>query len=89
MRHEKPFFVPLFLVSKSSRFSFTLQVASRHIIGSMSNICFMPGGYCWEFLVGDCHLVLKILTLFQAKNYHFPLSFSDLTSKKLCHQYLD
>ena len=26
-----------------------------------------PGGYCWEILVGVCHPVLKILTLFQAK----------------------
>ena len=81
MRHEKPFFVSLFLVSKSSRFSFTLQVARRHIINSMSNICFMPGGYSWEFLVEVCRLVLQILTPFQAKNYHFPLSFSDLASK--------
>ena len=27
-----------------------------------------PGGYCWEILVGVCHPVLKILTLFQTKN---------------------
>ena len=41
----------------------------------------MPGGYSWESLVGVCRLVLQILTLFQAKSYHFPLSFSDLASK--------
>ena len=47
------------------------------------------GGYSWEFLVGACHLVVKILTLFQAKQMSFstptfrpdlwnPYPFSDL-----------
>ena len=31
------------------------------------------GGYFWEFLVGVCHLVLQILTLFQTKKCHFPV----------------
>ena len=39
-----------------------------------------PGeGYFWEFLVGVCHLVLQILTLFQTKKCHFPLWFSDIS----------
>ena len=41
--------------------------------------------YSWEFLVGVCHLVLQILTLFQTKKYHFLNPFSDLTSKIHTH----
>ena len=59
-----------------------------------------PGGYSWEFLVGMCRQVLRILTLFQTKQCHFPHPFSDQTAKihtrlqtwpgwKLCHHYLD
>ena len=41
-----------------------------------------PGDRCyWEFLVGVCHLVLRILSLFQTKKCHFPHSFSDQISK--------
>ena len=39
-----------------------------------------PGG-TWEFLVGVCHPVFQILTLFQTKKCHFPHPFSDQTSK--------
>ena len=39
------------------------------------------GGYFWEFLVGVCHSVLQILTLFQTKNCHFSHLFSNETSK--------
>ena len=39
------------------------------------------GGYSWKFLVGVCHPVLQILTLFQTTKYHFPHPFSDLVSK--------
>ena len=43
------------------------------------------GGYTWEFLVGVCRRVLKILTLFQNKKCHFPDPFSDLAFRqKLC-----
>ena len=43
------------------------------------------GGYSWEFLVGMCRRVLKILTLFQYKKCHFPDPFSDLVFRqKLC-----
>ena len=45
----------------------------------------VPRGYSWEFLVGVCHPVLQILTLFQTKKCHFPYSFSDQTSKILNH----
>ena len=38
-------------------------------------------GYAWEFLVGVCHPVLHILTLFQTKKCHFPRPFSDQTSQ--------
>ena len=40
-----------------------------------------PGGYSWEFLVRECGPVLRIRTLLQTKNCHFPHSFSDLASK--------
>ena len=33
------------------------------------------GGYTWELLVGVCHRVLKILTLFQTKNVIFQTRF--------------
>ena len=36
-----------------------------------------PGGFSWEFLDGVCHLVLQILTQFQAKKCNFPHPFSD------------
>ena len=39
------------------------------------------GGYTWEFLVEVCRSVLRILTLFQTKQRHFPHPFSDQTSK--------
>ena len=39
------------------------------------------GGYSWEFLLGVCHPVLLIPTLFQTKKCHFPEPFSDQTSK--------
>ena len=38
-------------------------------------------GYSWQFLVGACHTVLQILTLFQTKICHFSHPFSDLASK--------
>ena len=38
-------------------------------------------GASWEFLVGVCHPVLQIQTLFQTKKYNFPHPFSDQTSK--------
>ena len=41
----------------------------------------LRGGYSWEFLVGVCCPVPRILTLFQTKNYHFPHPFSDQISK--------
>ena len=45
-----------------------------------------PGGRCyWEFLVGVCRLVLRILSLFQTKKCHFPHSFSDQISKIHTH----
>ena len=37
-----------------------------------------PGGYSWEFLVGVCRKVLKILTIFQTKKGHFSHPLSDL-----------
>jgi len=52
-----------------------------------------PGGgeYSWEFLVGLCRLVIRILTLFQTKKCHFPHPFLDLevvTKHNIC-VYLD
>ena len=51
------------------------------------------GGYSWELLMGLCHPVLQILTLFETKKWHFPHPFSDLayaeimlTLLKLEHQ---
>ena len=35
------------------------------------------GGYSWEFLVGGCHPVLQILTIFQTKKCNFSHLFSD------------
>ena len=60
----------------------------------------VPGGYTWEFLVGQCRHVLQFLTLFHTKKCHFSHPFSDPASKihthssdlafmKLCHHYLD
>ena len=43
------------------------------------------GGYYWEFLVGVCRQVLRILILFQTKKSHFPHSFSDQISKIHTH----
>ena len=40
-----------------------------------------PVGYSGEFLVGMCRPVLKILTLFLTKKFHYPHPFSDLASK--------
>ena len=34
--------------------------------------------YSWEFLVGMCHPVIKTLTLFLTKTFHYPHPFSDL-----------
>ena len=45
----------------------------------------LGGGYYWEFLVGVCHPVLRILSLFQTKKYHFPQVFSDQISKIHTH----
>ena len=39
------------------------------------------GEASWEFLVGVCHPVLQIQTLFQIKKYNFAHPFSDQTSK--------
>ena len=39
------------------------------------------GRYFLEFLMGVCHPVLQILTLFQTKKCHFSHPFSDLASK--------
>ena len=36
-------------------------------------------GYFYEFLVGLCHPVLQILSLFQTKKCHFPHWFSDIS----------
>ena len=51
------------------------------------------GGGSEESLLGilcaGCRPVIQILTLFQTKKCHFSHSFSDLTSKKICHHYLD
>ena len=47
------------------------------------------GKYSWIFLVGVCHTVLQIVTLFETKKFHFSHPFSDLASKKLCHHFLD
>ena len=46
-----------------------------------------PGGgeYSWEFLVGLCCLVIRILTLFQTKKCHFPHPFSDLEVVTKCN----
>ena len=43
------------------------------------------GGYSREFLVGLCHPVVQILTLFQTKNCNFPHLFSDQSSKIHTH----
>ena len=43
------------------------------------------GGYYWEFLVGVCRPVLRILSLFQSKKCHFPHPFSDQISKIHAH----
>ena len=40
-----------------------------------------PGGYTWEFLVGQCRHVLQFLTLFHTKKCHFSHPFSDPASK--------
>jgi len=42
---------------------------------------FELGGYSWEFLVGVCHPVLQILTLFQTKKCHFSQPFLDRVSR--------
>ena len=47
------------------------------------------GKYSWIFLVGVCHTVLQIVTLFETKTFHFSHPFSDLAFKKLCHHFLD
>ena len=39
-------------------------------------------GYSSEFSVGVCRPLLQILTLFEAKTFHFPHPFSDLPSLK-------
>ena len=43
------------------------------------------GGYYWEFLVGVCRPVLRILSSFQTKICHFPHPFSDQISKIHTH----
>ena len=47
----------------------------------------VPGGYSWEFLVGMCRPVLRILTLFETKRCHFPHPFSGLevVTKRTIH----
>ena len=47
------------------------------------------GGVQMGILGGVCRPVLQILTVFETKKNHFFQPFSDLASKKLCHQYLD
>ena len=42
-------------------------------------------GYSLEFLVGMCHAVLQILTLFGPKQCHFSHPFSDMASKFHTH----
>ena len=37
--------------------------------------------YSWDFLVGGCHAVLQILTLFQTKKFYFSHPFCDLAYK--------
>ena len=41
--------------------------------------------YSRELLLGVCHPVLQILTLFRTKECHFPHPFSDLASKIHTH----
>ena len=48
-------------------------------------VCFVPGGYSLEFLVGVCRPHLQIQTQFQTKKGHFPHPFSDLASKIHTH----
>ena len=64
-------------------FRFVTFCGGKHRI--LSGLMSRPGGggggvYSWKFLVGVCHMVLKILTLFQTKKCHFPHPFSDLVS---------
>ena len=41
-------------------------------------LSYFPEGFSRKFLVGMCHPVLQILTLFQTKKCYFPYPFSDL-----------
>ena len=41
-------------------------------------LSYFPEGFSRKFLVGMCHPVLQILTLFQTKKCYFPHPFSDL-----------
>ena len=49
----------------------------------ISKVSLSPGGYSQEFLVGVCHPVLQLLSLFQTKKCHFPNPFSDLAFAKI------
>ena len=44
-----------------------------------------PKGYSWEFFVGVCRPVLRIMILFQTKKCHFPHPFSDLEVVTKCN----
>ena len=45
---------------------------------SIMFLSYFPEGFSRKFLVGMCHPVLQILTLFQTKKCYFPHPFSDL-----------
>ena len=54
--------------------------------------CYLQGigttasrGFSWEFFLGVCRSVLRILTLFQTKKWYFPHPFSDLAFKIHTH----
>ena len=51
----------------------------------IKNFIYIPGDYSWEFLVGVCHPVLQIMTLFQTKKCHFSHPFSDPAFKTHTH----
>ena len=71
------FFIPLQMLFsvRSSHLCVDIKtIFTGHQFGEPCMYCTNPwggGGYSLEFLVGVCHLVLQILTLFQTKKCHF------------------
>ena len=61
-----------------------MKAGTRDVLGKGATL---PGGYSWVFLVGVCHPVLQILTLFQTKIVIFHTRLQ--ICKKLCHDYSD